>query len=95
VTDPLTYTAAGVAARLGLTQAQFDSSRRRKRLAEAGFPSRLPGMAGLWSAPAVDHWIATNGNTYLPMMQAADDEAGQLARATRALDDRYAAGRAA
>lgn len=94
MTNPLTYTMAQVERRLGLTPGQFGHSGRRKRLADAGFPARLPGTS-LWSAPAVDHWIATNANTYLPLMQQADDERGALARATAALEDRYADGRAA
>ena len=94
MTDPLTYTMPEVEARLGLKPGQFSHSGRRKRLAEAGFPGHVPGMQARWSRPAVDHWIATNGGTYQPLMQAADDEASHIARATAALEDRYAAGRA-
>lgn len=64
MTPARTIKALEVAQLLGCTETTF-RSKRRKLEAEHGFPPKLPGCNG-WSLPAVERWIATNGNTYLP-----------------------------
>lgn len=54
---PLTYTADQVARRLGISRTTFDHNREKF----TNFPGKLPGLR-LWSAPAVDRWIRTNGD---------------------------------
>ena len=56
--------AKAVAEKLGLAEATFRGKRRRLE-DEFGFPPKLPGC-NAWSEPAVDRWITTNGETYLP-----------------------------
>lgn len=71
--------AAGVAALLGLSRGHFFN--RRRALEAAGFPCRLPGLAG-WSRACVMRWIETNGETFMPV--ATDGAAGNP------LEERYA-----
>lgn len=86
---PLTMSLADVAGALGCSPRTFQN--RRSRLEqEHGFPPRLPAMAR-WSRPAVEAWIASNGETF----RAAGAEADHVATAAAALEDRYAGGHGA
>ncbi|TCD15166.1 hypothetical protein [Oricola cellulosilytica] len=64
IENRLVMTAREVAAALGW---KTENSFRQHRLdLEAhGFPAKLPGING-WSRAAVERWVATNGETWLP-----------------------------
>lgn len=58
----MTWPIGHVALVLGMSTETF--ARKRARLeAEHGFPTKLPGLNS-WSAPAIIHWLRTNGGTY-------------------------------
>ena len=75
----LTWPLATVAHALGLSVDTF--SKKRRQLEELhGFPRKLPGINS-WSIPAVKHWVATNGGTYLqsqPAIPNDDPEIGAI-----------------
>jgi len=83
----LTYTAAEVAAVLGIAREYFCA--KRAELEAAGFPRRLPTLAGRWSRHAVDQWIAGNGESE-PPPAAPGANVVALDKARAQLEARYA-----
>lgn len=69
---------------LGETSERTFDNKRATLERDHGFPTKLPGLKR-WSRSAVNRWIDTNGETYMPDPTATDG----VGNATVALERRY------
>lgn len=79
-------TAAEVAVWLRCSEETFRNKRRD--LEGHGFPPKLPGVNG-WSRAAVLRWIETNGATFLPAIDGADEMSGLVGALSVQLEGEY------
>lgn len=81
---PQTTNARGAANMLGMSVGSFYN--KKTKLLAAGFPDRLPGT-NRWSIPAIQRWIASNGDMSAAAVPTEEDE---VAEAKARLEKHYA-----